>query len=263
MEHYICITCGTQFAETAGAARALPDLRGRAAVRRPRRAALDYAGETAARPPQRDHAGGAGADRIGTEPKFAIGQRALLVRTPRRQRALGLRHAARRRRPRRGPRARAGIGAIAISHPHYYSAMVEWSRAFGARRSTCTTPTASGCMRPDPASLLGGRDTAARRRADADPLRRPLRRRPGAALGGRCRRQGGLLTGDIIQVMQRPQRVSFMYSYPNLSRSRPRRCAAWPTRSRPSPTTASRRVVGSGHPGRCQRDRGALGTAVH
>ena len=24
-----------------------------------------------------------------------------------------------------------GLKAIAISHPHYYSSMVEWSRAFG------------------------------------------------------------------------------------------------------------------------------------
>ncbi len=24
-----------------------------------------------------------------------------------------------------------GIAAIAISHPHYYTTMVEWSRAFG------------------------------------------------------------------------------------------------------------------------------------
>jgi hypothetical protein len=27
--------------------------------------------------------------------------------------------------------AMGGISAIAISHPHYYSGMVEWSRAFG------------------------------------------------------------------------------------------------------------------------------------
>ena len=26
-----------------------------------------------------------------------------------------------------------GIAAIAISHPHYYTSMVEWSRAFGGR----------------------------------------------------------------------------------------------------------------------------------
>ena len=28
-------------------------------------------------------------------------------------------------------KAFGGISAIAISHPHYYASMVEWSRAFG------------------------------------------------------------------------------------------------------------------------------------
>src|SRR5690348_2321562 len=68
---------------------------------------------------------------IGTHPSFAIGQRALLVQTPAGNvlwdcisllddptiaalKALG------------------GINAIAISHPHFYSSMVEWSRAFDA-----------------------------------------------------------------------------------------------------------------------------------
>src|SRR5699024_12018828 len=72
---------------------------------------------------------------VGTEPKFGIGQRALLVpgedahgrpanllwdcvslvddATVERIEELG------------------GLAAIAISHPHYYSAMREWSAAFG------------------------------------------------------------------------------------------------------------------------------------
>src|SRR5258708_24758060 len=67
---------------------------------------------------------------IHTEPHFAIGQRAFLLEA-----AIGNvlwdciplfdeeTVAA--------VRARGGIAAIAISHPHYYSTMVEWSRAFG------------------------------------------------------------------------------------------------------------------------------------
>src|SRR5213082_275323 len=68
---------------------------------------------------------------IGATPSFAIGQRALLVQAPdgnvlwdcisllddeigARVEELG------------------GLGAIAISHPHYYSSMVEWARAFDA-----------------------------------------------------------------------------------------------------------------------------------
>ena len=67
---------------------------------------------------------------IGTQPKFAIGQRALLLCTPEGNilwdcislvddatvtliNALG------------------GLRAIAISHPHFYTTLVDWSRAFG------------------------------------------------------------------------------------------------------------------------------------
>lgn len=72
----------------------------------------------------------AGVLGIGCSPSFAIGQRALLVRaasgnilwdcisfldtaTVELLQALG------------------GIAAIAISHPHFYTTMLEWSRAFG------------------------------------------------------------------------------------------------------------------------------------
>ena len=80
---------------------------------------------------------------INTEPKFGIGQRAFLIQTTKgnvlwdcvalvddatiaRVKELG------------------GIAEIAVSHPHYYTAMVEWSRAFTVRRSTCTRPSPSG-----------------------------------------------------------------------------------------------------------------------
>src|SRR3546814_11564343 len=67
---------------------------------------------------------------IGTEPGFAIGQRALLVRSPGGNLlwdciALVDDDTVAR------VREAGGIRAIAISHPHYYSGMVEWSRAFG------------------------------------------------------------------------------------------------------------------------------------
>ena len=72
---------------------------------------------------------------IGSQPHFAIGQRALLLRTDAGNilwdcvatlddatvtliEGLG------------------GIDAIAISHPHFYTTMVEWARAFTARDSS-------------------------------------------------------------------------------------------------------------------------------
>src|SRR5918999_109048 len=72
---------------------------------------------------------------IGTEPKFAIGQRALLVPAragdhPGRNILFDctslIDDAASKL-----VEAMGGLSAIAISHPHYYSSMIEWSRAFG------------------------------------------------------------------------------------------------------------------------------------
>ena len=66
---------------------------------------------------------------IGTEPRFAIGQRALLVPHGARNvlwdciTLLDDETAA-------AIEARGGLRAIAISHPHYYSAMVEWAHRF-------------------------------------------------------------------------------------------------------------------------------------
>ncbi|MCX7380283.1 MAG: MBL fold metallo-hydrolase, partial [Alphaproteobacteria bacterium] len=68
---------------------------------------------------------------IGTTPSFAIAQRALLLRHPQGnilwdcitfldEATIEL------------VTALGGIRTIAISHPHYYSAMVEWAHAFGA-----------------------------------------------------------------------------------------------------------------------------------
>ena len=65
---------------------------------------------------------------IGTEPSFAIGQRALLVQTSDGNvlwDCVSLIDDA----TVSAVNAVGGIGAIAISHPHYYSSMVEWSRA--------------------------------------------------------------------------------------------------------------------------------------
>lgn len=68
---------------------------------------------------------------IHTAPKFAIGQRAILVRTPSGKNILWdcvtfLDVATVARINNLG-----GLHAIVISHPHYYSTHAEWSRAFG------------------------------------------------------------------------------------------------------------------------------------
>ncbi len=152
---------------------------------------------------------------IGTTPEFAIGQRALLVRTSDGNllwdcisllddatidivNALG------------------GIRTIAISHPHYYSTMVEWSRAFNAP-IVLHRADAQWVMRPDPAITFWDGNS----RALWSGLR--LIRLGGHFAGGTIAQwsagaegRGALLTGDILQVVPDTRYVSFMRSYPNL-----------------------------------------------
>ena len=152
---------------------------------------------------------------IGMQPSFAIGQRALLVQAPtgnvlwdcipllddeieREVRSLG------------------GIEAIAISHPHYYSSMVEWAQAFDAR---VYVHEADGdwVMRADSHVELWDGETL-ELGAGLTLLRLGGHFAGGAVLhwsagrGGR----GVLLSGDIVQVVADRRWVSFMRSYPNL-----------------------------------------------
>jgi glyoxylase-like metal-dependent hydrolase (beta-lactamase superfamily II) len=101
---------------------------------------------------------------IHTEPAFAITQRAFLIATPDGNilwDCLTMLDDA----SISAVRERGGIKAIAISHPHYYSSMIEWSRAFDARIFLHENDQ-RWVMRPDAASSSGaatpGRSLAAR-----------------------------------------------------------------------------------------------------
>jgi len=150
-------------------------------------------------------------DGVGLDPPFAIGQRALLV-------PAGERHvlwdcvplldddtAAEIER-------RGGLAAIAISHPHYYTGMVDW-----AQRLDCPVLLHADdrrwITRPDPAIELWEGET----RDLGDGL--TLIRCGGHFAGGTVlhdANQRALLSGDIVQVIPDRGWVSFMYSYPNL-----------------------------------------------
>jgi hypothetical protein len=90
----------------------------------------------------------AGLIGIGTRPQFAIGQRALLVCTPHGnvlwdcislidEAAVTL------------IKGLGGLSAIAISHPHFYTTLVEWSCAFGDVPVHLHADDAAWVMRPD------------------------------------------------------------------------------------------------------------------
>lgn len=214
MTHFVCVTCGTQFAASEAAPARCPvceDERqyvpesGQAwttldALRAGHASRIEAEGELTA---------------IGTEPKFAIGQRALLVPWGERQLLWDcvtlLDDAAAAEVERAG-----GIAAIAISHPHYYSAMVEWARRFDCP-VLLHAADAEWIMRPDPVVELW--DGERKELGDGLTLIRCGGHFEGGTVlhwAGGAEGRGALLSGDIVQVIPDRRHVGFMYSYPNL-----------------------------------------------
>ena len=106
---------------------------------------------------------------------------------------------------------RGGLRAIAISHPHYYTTMVEWARAFGCR-ILIHEDDAEWVMRPDDSVRPWSGETY--QVAPGITLLRLGGQPHGQVLHWDGRRL--LLSGDIVQVIPDRAHVSFMYSYPNL-----------------------------------------------
>jgi hypothetical protein len=215
MENFVCVQCGTQFTETAQPPSGCPICKDeRQFVRHTgqewttlERLAANHHNRLEEEAPQ--------LLGIGTEPAFAIGQRALLLQSAGGNLLwdcitfLDDETAAEIDR-------RRGIRAIAISHPHYYSAMVEWAERFDAQiflhaadrewvaRKSARLEFWQGTTLSlwDNLTLIncGGHFEG------GTVLHWP------AGVNG----QGVLLTGDIIQVVQDRRYVSFMRSYPNL-----------------------------------------------
>src|SRR5690242_19210820 len=161
---YLCVTCGTQYPESARPPEHCPiceDERQYVGPDGQEWTTLEKLRETHKNTIKQEEED---LYSINTEPKLGIGQRAFLIRTPRgnllwdcvgliddptisRIKELG------------------GIAEIAISHPHYYTSMVEWSRAFGDAPIHIHEAERPWVMRPDPCvrfwngesrTLLGG-----------------------------------------------------------------------------------------------------------
>ena len=178
---------------------------------------------------------------VGMEPTFAIGQRALLITHPKGNvlwdcllllddaviemvRGIG------------------GISAIAISHPHYYSSMINWAETFDCPVFLHAADR-QWVMRPDPAIEFWDGET----KEIGDSL--TLIRCGGHFEGGTllhwpegANGKGLILSGGILQVVQDRRWVSFMYSYPNLI---------------PLSASTVRRIVAAIEPFACDRIYGA------
>jgi glyoxylase-like metal-dependent hydrolase (beta-lactamase superfamily II) len=110
-----------------------------------------------------------------------------------------------------------GIRAIAISHPHFYSSMVEWSRAFGGVPIYLHAADRQWVMRPDAAIHFWDGETFDL--GDGLTLIRCGGHFAGStalhwAAGAEGR--GALLTSDTLTVVSDRRYLSFLYSYPNL-----------------------------------------------
>jgi glyoxylase-like metal-dependent hydrolase (beta-lactamase superfamily II) len=207
---FICATCGAQHAaseEPPAACRICEDQRQYVPVDGQRWTTLEEL-QAAHRSDVRDDGEYTG---VGMDPSFAIGQRALLV--PLRDRVLMwdciplIDDGAAAEVERRG-----GLAAIAISHPHYYTTMVDWASAFDCP-VLLHADDSEWIMRPDPSLELWDGET----RALGDDL--TLIRCGGHFAGGTVlhdARRDALLSGDIVQVIPDRRHVGFMYSYPNL-----------------------------------------------
>jgi len=214
MSNYICVTCGIQFAQTPQSPEHCPiceDERQYVGKDGQQWTTLSKLRQNHRNRIERleDNLYG-----IGTEPKFAIGQRALLIQsdvgnvlwdcvsliddeTIGRVNELG------------------GVSAIAISHPHYYASAVEWAIAFNAKLYLHAADR-QWVVRPDPCIQFWEEDRLELQTGIT------LIKAGGHFAGGTvCHcdaeiiKAGALLTGDVIQVVADKRWVSFMYSYPN------------------------------------------------
>jgi glyoxylase-like metal-dependent hydrolase (beta-lactamase superfamily II) len=213
--NYICVTCGVQYAETI----APPE---HCSICEDERQYVGWEGQrwTTLKELQASHRNQLDVEApelisIVTEPKLAIGQRALHIRTPggnllwdcitviddRSVSAI---------------QALGGVSALAVSHPHFYSSVVEWSRALGDVPVYLHAADGEWVMRPHPAIVFWQGETH-----DLAPGLTLIRlggHFPGATVlhwAGGAQGKGALLTGDVIQVGPDRKTVSFMYSFPN------------------------------------------------
>lgn len=216
MPHFICVTCGCQYGETEvepESCKICEDERQYVGFGGQRWTTLEAIGVYH---DNRIEEMEPGLTRIGTEPTFAIGQHAFLVASPDGNvlwDCVTLIDDA----TVEAVRQRGGLTAIALSHPHYYSAIVEWSRAFDGAPIYIHEDDREWVTRSDPAILfwegdtkdLGGGLTLIHGGGHFDG---------GTMLhwAAGAEGQGALLPGDIIQVVHDTRFVGFMYSYVNL-----------------------------------------------
>jgi hypothetical protein len=111
---------------------------------------------------------------------------------------------------------RGGVDMIAISHPHFYSSMVEWSDALGGVPILLHEADRQWVMRPAPQLEFWRGDS--KRLSAAVTLIRCGGHFEGSTALHWCNGPtpaGALFPGDALQVASDRRHVGFLYSYPN------------------------------------------------
>jgi glyoxylase-like metal-dependent hydrolase (beta-lactamase superfamily II) len=215
MPNYICITCGTQYPATAeppGHCPICEDPRQYINPKGQSWTTLEELRQTRSNAfkPQEPNLTG-----IGTEPVFAIGQRALLIQTPNGNVLWGCISFI-------DPatisqiQALGGLSAIAISHPHFYSSMVAWSQAFGGVPIYLHAANQEFVMRPDPAIVFWDSPTYSLEAGIT--LIQCGGHFPGSTVlhwAAGAEGRGALFTDDTMYIVADNRYLTFMYSYPN------------------------------------------------
>jgi hypothetical protein len=215
MPSFICVTCGNQYRASEQPPADCP-------ICEDERQYVNPAGQTwtTLEAMQREYHNivrplEPGLMEIGTAPKFAIGPRALLVQAPKGNvlwDCLSLIDDA----TIEAISALGGIAALAMSHPHMFGSMVEWSHAFGHAPIYLHADYEPWVQRPDPVIRFWTGETHA---LDAGVS---LHRCGGHFTGSMvllwpdgAEGRGVLLSSDTIHVAPDRRHVAFMYSYPN------------------------------------------------
>jgi hypothetical protein len=215
MKNYICVTCGTQFKASLEPPPNCP-------ICEDVRQYVNHEGQswTTLEELERDYdnvmlALEPGLTEITTEPKFGIGQRALLVEGSKgnvlwdcvslidKETIAAI-------------EALGGISSLAMSHPHMYGSMVEWSHAFGNAPIRLHAANERWVMRPDP--VIEYWEEESHRLEQGVTLHRCGGHFTGSTVlhwPEGADNKGVLLSSDTMYVTWDRRHVSFMYSYPN------------------------------------------------
>lgn len=216
MTEYLCVTCGTQYPELNSDPKAPPT---HCPICEDERQYVPETGQKwitssqlKARHSLKRTAHFPGLHSFEITPRAAIGQRAFFIETPHGN-ILWDCLAILDKPTMDWIKSRGGLTAIAISHPHYYTAMSDWSDAFDHPPIYLHRNDAQWVQKPHPAinhwtgnSLTLNPDVT-------------LIKCGGHFAGGTVLHwqhdKGFLFTGDIMQVVADRKHVSFMRSYPN------------------------------------------------